>query len=87
MLQTSQALRRAWVGLVAITVLSLAVAELSGISAGVETPFVIVAAAVKGRIILVRYMVERSFPLWLRCYFSVWLVGCATVIIGFHLIS
>jgi hypothetical protein len=84
MLQTPQALRRAWVGLVAITVLSLVVAESSGISAGVETAVVIVAAAIKGRIILVRYMGERSFPTWLRMYFGGWLVVCATVIIGFH---
>ena len=68
----------------AITVLSLAVAEFSGISAGVETAVVIAAAAVKGRIILVRYMGERSFPTWLRWYFGGWLVVCASVIIGFH---
>jgi len=84
MLQTPKALRRAWVGLVAITVLSLAVAEFSGIAAGVETAVVIAAAAVKGRIILVRYMGERSFPPWLRVYFGGWLVVCASVIIGFH---
>ena len=67
-----------------ITVLSLAVAEFSGIAAGVETAVVIAAAAVKGRIILVRYMGERSFPPWLRVYFGGWLVICASVIIGFH---
>jgi hypothetical protein len=84
MLQTPKALRWAWVGLVAITVLSLVVAESSGIAAGVETAVVIAAAAIKGRIILVRYMGERSFPTWLRWYFGGWLVVCASVIIGFH---
>jgi hypothetical protein len=84
MLQTPNALRWAWVGLVSITVLSLVVAEFTGISSGVETAVVIAAAATKGRIILVRYMGERSFPVWLRLYFGGWLIVCASVIIGFH---
>ena len=85
MLQTPKALRWAWVGLVAITVLSLVVAEFTGIPSGVETAVVIAAAAIKARIILVRYMGERSFPAWLRLYFGGWLVVCAATIIGFNL--
>jgi hypothetical protein len=86
-IQTQRALRGAWIALVVITMLSFAVAESSGIAGDIETAVVITAAAVKGRIILVRFMGARSFPLAWRLFFDGWLLVNAAVILGFHLIG
>jgi hypothetical protein len=87
MIQTKLALTGAWVALVVITVLSLTVADSSGIGATVETALVVAAAAAKGRVILVWFMGARSFPLSWRLFFGAWLLFNAVVIIGFHLIG
>lgn len=87
MIQTQRALTGAWIALVIVTVLSFAVAQSSGIAGDIETAIFIVAAAVKGRIILVYFMGARSFPLAWRLFFDGWLLVNASVIIGFHLIG
>jgi hypothetical protein len=86
-IQTQRALRWAWIGLVVVTLLSFTVAESSGVAGDIETAIVIVAAAFKGRIILVWFMGARSFPLAWRLFFDAWLLVNAAVILGFHLIA
>jgi hypothetical protein len=83
-IQTRQALRRAWFALVVVTSLSFAVFESRGIGSNIETAVVIAAAVVKGRIILVRFLGARSFPLNWRLFFDAWLLVNAAVILGFH---
>lgn len=85
MVQTKRALLTAWIALVVVTALSLAVAEQSGTGGDVKTVIVIIAAAVKGRVILVWFMGARSFPLAWRLFFDAWLLVNASVIIGFHI--
>lgn len=87
MIQTQRALTVAWVALVLITGMSFVVAESSGVGGNIETAIVIAAAAVKGRIILVRFMGARSFPLNWRLFFDAWLLVNVAVILGFHLVA
>lgn len=87
MIQTARALYGAWIALVLITVLSFVVADSTGIAGDVETVIVIAAAAVKGRVILVRFMGARSFPTHWQVFFDGWLLVNAAVIIGFHLVA
>jgi|GEM_PF-6531328 len=87
MIQTRRALSWAWIALVALTLLSLVVAESSGIAGGVATVIVIAAAAVKGRVILVWFMGVRWFPARWRLFFDTWLLVNVSVIIGFHFLG
>jgi len=87
MIQTQRALTGAWIALVVVTLVSFVVAESSGIGNSIVTVVVIAAAAVKGRIILVWFMGERSFPLNWRLFFGAWLLVNVAVIVGFHAIG
>jgi len=87
MIQTQRALSWAWIVLVALTLLSLVVAESSGIAGGVVTVIVIAAGAVKGRVILVWFMGVRSFPTPWRLFFDAWLLVDVSVIVGFHFLG
>jgi hypothetical protein len=87
MVQTQRALTWAWIALVAVTLLSLAVAESPRIATSLEAVTVVAAATLKGRVILVWFMGVRSFPLAWRAFFLAWLLGNAAVIVIFHLIG
>jgi hypothetical protein len=87
MAQSARALALAWIALLMITLVSLSWAELSGSGTDLVTAIVMVAAAVKGRTILVWFMGMRSFPLPWRCFFNGWLVMVTVAIIGLHLLG
>lgn len=85
MIYSRRALTTAWIALVVITVGSFAVADSSGYRQGWAAVVVIAAALAKSRVVLVRYMGFRTFPLAWQMFFDAWLLVNAGVIVGFHL--
>ena len=73
--------------LVALTIVSVGIAEGTGAGGDVVTVIVILAGAVKCRVILRYFMGMRSFPVPWRLFFDGWLLVNAAIIIGFHLLG
>ena len=85
MMSVDRKLSLAWLGLVALTVLSFAAAE-GLVSHRIALGGIFAIAAIKGQVVASRFMeVGHALPHW-RALYRVWIIGIAILLAVAHLL-